>query len=308
MFTYSLNSLIVFYEVVKHGSFSRAAEVLAMTQPGVSNHVKQLEAQTGWRLLKREKNGFKLTKEGKMVLRHAARMESAARELDNEIALLKRNVKPVLRLGTTHVYSDLMMPSLLQSFEKANPHITIKVDTGSSGDMMNSLLSMENDIVVVANQRTSAKLASIPLVREELAIITSRAHKFAGRESLSLRELEACPIVIREEGSSTRAVFLAAFESMGIRPPVTIDMKSTEFIKQWVSRGHDMSVLIKRAVRNEEHKYLKVIPLQEKLFLDVRLVFLKARKHDPTIHAFVRYIEELKSSFLLQEYTGTASP
>ena len=55
MFSYSMNSLIVFYEVVKLRSFSKAADVLFMTQPGVSNHVAQLEAQTGRALLKREK-------------------------------------------------------------------------------------------------------------------------------------------------------------------------------------------------------------------------------------------------------------
>jgi DNA-binding transcriptional LysR family regulator len=58
MFSYSLNSLIVFYEVVKMKSFSRAAEILSMTQPGVSSHVAQLEAQAGNRLLARERGVF----------------------------------------------------------------------------------------------------------------------------------------------------------------------------------------------------------------------------------------------------------
>ncbi|HBA54350.1 MAG TPA: LysR family transcriptional regulator, partial [Syntrophorhabdus aromaticivorans] len=65
MLSYSLNSLLVFYEVVRLGSFSKAADLLAMTQPGVSNHVTQLEAQAGCRLLIRGRGNFRLTKEGR---------------------------------------------------------------------------------------------------------------------------------------------------------------------------------------------------------------------------------------------------
>ena len=85
MFSYSLNSLIVFYEVVKLDSFSRAADVLFMTQPGVSSHVAQLEAQTGTRLLIRKKGTCKLTKEGKIVFKYAEKIEATARGLETAI-------------------------------------------------------------------------------------------------------------------------------------------------------------------------------------------------------------------------------
>lgn len=64
---YSLNSLIVFHKVVKLGSFSKAAEALFMTQPGVSNHVAQLELQTGLKLLERERGKIELTREGRII-------------------------------------------------------------------------------------------------------------------------------------------------------------------------------------------------------------------------------------------------
>ena len=79
MLSYSLNSLIVFCEVIKLHSFSKAADALFMTQPGVSNHVAQLEAQAGNRLLIREKGRLKPTKEGKIIFKYAEKIDATAR-------------------------------------------------------------------------------------------------------------------------------------------------------------------------------------------------------------------------------------
>ena len=106
MFSYSLNSLLVFYEVIKQRSFSKAAEVLFMTQPGVSNHVAQLEAQIGRALLKRERGKFQLTKEGRIIFKYAEKIESVARELEHTMRCMQKDIKPLFRIGAPPVYSE----------------------------------------------------------------------------------------------------------------------------------------------------------------------------------------------------------
>jgi DNA-binding transcriptional LysR family regulator len=103
--SYSLTSLIVFCYVVKCKSFSKAADLLFMTQPGVSNHVAQLEAQTGLTLIRRDRGRFEVTKEGKAVYRYAERIEKMARELEDRLRSAKNGVMPVLRGGTTINYA-----------------------------------------------------------------------------------------------------------------------------------------------------------------------------------------------------------
>jgi DNA-binding transcriptional LysR family regulator len=93
MFTYSLNSLVVFYEVVKTHSFSKAADLLFMTQPGVSHHISQLEAQTGAKLLVRERGKFKVTKEGRVIFKYAEKIERTARGLENRMKAMKKGKK-----------------------------------------------------------------------------------------------------------------------------------------------------------------------------------------------------------------------
>jgi DNA-binding transcriptional LysR family regulator len=299
MFTYSLNSLLVFYEVAKTHSFSKAADLLFMTQPGVSNHVAQLEAQTGARLLVREKGRFKLTKEGRVIFKYAEKIEAAARGLENTLKTMKKGEKPLLKIATTPVYSRIMMPFILGTFQNANPDIMIKVDSGNSDDMVKTLVTMENDVVIVANQKTSQKLYSFPLIKEDLVLITAKGHPLSRKKSVSLSEIAEYSLVIREKGSSTRKVVLSAYESLNIKPATLIDMKSTEFIKQWVSRGTGVSLLIKRAVLEDDRKHLEVIPLKESLSLEVSVLYLKSRKYDKNIQRFLDHVKELKSKSVL---------
>lgn len=308
MFSYSLNSLIVFYAVAKTRSFSKAANILFMTQPGVSNHVAQLEAQTGTMLLKREKGKFQLTKEGKTVFKYAEKIEAVARGLENTIKAIKKDAKPLLKIAITPVYSRVMMPFILGSFQKAYPDIMIKLDLGNSDDMLKTVVNMQNDVAVLANQMTSQKVFAFPLLKEELVLITCNDHPLSAKESVSLQEIAEYPLVIREEGSSTRKVVLSALESMKITPSVLIDVRSTEFIKEWVSQGKGVSILIKRAVMDDERKYLKVIPLKENLSLKVSVLFLKSKKYDTSIQKFVDHIAQLKAESYLQQLKNTITP
>jgi len=222
-----------------------------------------------------------------------------ARGLENTIRSIKDEAKPSLRLATSPIYSKVMLPFILGTFQKDNPDITIALDMGTSDNLVDSVLSMENDVVIAATHKTSKNISMFPLVKEELVAIVPTNHVFSSRESISIREMEGRPLIIREKGSATRNAVLSALESMKIKPSLLIDMKSTEFIKEWVSQGKGKSILIKRAVSADDLKHLKIVPLQEKLALDVSVLFLKSRRYDLAIRKFVHHVEELKSKYVL---------
>ncbi|HUJ90905.1 MAG TPA: LysR substrate-binding domain-containing protein, partial [Syntrophorhabdales bacterium] len=256
--------------------------------------VAQLEAQAGFSLVKRERGRFELTKEGKVVYRYARRIEKIAGELEDTLRTLHKEIQPLLRIGTVPTYSRILMPYVLGGFQKAEPNIKIKLDVGSSNEMEKSLLSGQNDIILVGNIHASKKAQAFPVLREELVLIAANNHPLARRKAVSLSDVKAYPLIIREEGSATREVVLAAFSAMRITPSVLIEAKSTEFIKEWVSQGKGISILIKRAVLGEEDKSLTRVPLREPLFLEVSLVFLKSKSRDPSIQKFSAYLKGLK--------------
>jgi DNA-binding transcriptional LysR family regulator len=166
--------------------------------------------------------------------------------------------------------------------------------------MLKTVLAMQNDVVIAANQKTSRKLQVFPLIKEDLVLITCNDHPLSKKSFVSLQEIAEYPLVIREEGSSTKKVVREAFEAMNIKPSVLIEVTSTEFIKEWVSRGKGVSILIRRAVSEDERKYLRVVPLKEPLSLEVSVLFLKSRKYDRSIQRFVDHIRNLKSECVLQ--------
>ncbi|MGD0486634.1 MAG: LysR family transcriptional regulator [Syntrophorhabdales bacterium] len=297
MFLYSLTSLIVFSQVVKCRSFSKAADILFMTQPGVSGHIAKLEAQTGLTLIKRDRGKFDLTREGRIVYRYAERIEKIARGLEENLRAAKAETTLSLRLGTTINYARKIMPYILGGFQRRNPDIKIKLDAGSSIEMEKSLLSGQNDVVIVAYRHTSNKIQSFPFVREELVLIASKHHPLAERRAVSLSDISPYPFVIREEGSATRSVVLAAFSRMDISPSVLIEVNSTEFIKEWVAQDKGLSILIRRAVEgDEDDRSLTVVPLIEPLSLEVSVLYVKSKKHNPAIRRFIGYLDELKTS------------
>ena len=290
MYSYSLNSLIVFYEVAKLKSFSKAAEMLCLTQPGVSNHIAQLEAQAGRILLKREKGTIELTPEGKVILKYAERIVRIAEELEKRIKSMHEEVIPHLNVGTTPTYSRAIMPELLGSFQKAFPQVMIQLDTGSSEEMEKTLISGHNDIVIVANPTLSRKLRAIPFLKEELVLITPQDHILSRKESISLREIKDHPLILREEGSATRKVVLSALKSMRITPSVLMEAKSTDFIKEWVSKGKGISVLINRSILEDEKRHLMVIPLSPPLLLEISILFLKSMKYNMWVQKFTEHM------------------
>ena len=291
-FQSSLNSLLVFHEVAKHRSFSKVAEGLFISQPAVTKHIKELERRVGMGLIQRRRGGFFLTEAGKILFKHTHKISSHLMEMENVLGILQKDHRGLLKIGTTESYSKCLMPKLLSGFQAACPSFKIALDVGNSEEIEKSLLVYKNDLGLIAVTKTSSKLESIPFLKEPLVLIVSPKHPLAKKKVVSLRELEGYPFIIRAKGSTTRRIILQAFKEVGIHPSLLIEAGSSEFIKQWVSEGKGVSIIVKRTVEDEERrKIIKTIPLLEKLYLQVAFLYLKEERANPAIKTFVNFIE-----------------
>ena len=288
----SLNSLIVFHEVAKHKSFSKAAEELFISQPAVTKHIKELERKVGMGLIQKRRGGFSLTEAGKILFKYTHKISSHLMDIENLLENLKKEHQGILKIGTTESYSKGLMPKLLSGFQTSCPFMKIALDVGNSEEIEKSLLVYKNDLVLIAVTKKTSRFESIPFLREELVLIVSPNHPLVKRKTVSLKELERYPLIIRAKGSTTRRIILQAFKEVGIHPSLLIEAGSSEFIKQWVSEGKGVSIIVKRTVEDEERrKIIKTIPLLEKLYLQVAFLYLKEEKSNPAIKTFVNFIE-----------------
>lgn len=295
----SISSLLVFHEVVRQKSFSKAAEELFISQPAVTKHIKGLELKVGARLIERGKGGFNLSDAGKLLFKSAHKISSQLREVEDHIGKLQKKQHGLLRIGTTESYSRCLMPTLLSGFQNLHPSIKIALDVGNSEEIEKSLLTYQNDVALIGMTKVSSKLECIPFLKEELVLIVSPSHPIAEKERVSLKAIKEFPFIIRAKGSTTRKIILKAFKDLGINPSLLIEAGSSEFIKQWVSEGRGISIVVGRIVEEEARRGLiKKILLDEKLYFQVALLFLKEERSHPVIKTFARFIEERRKEWV----------
>lgn len=288
----SLNSLLVFHEVAKHKSFSKAAEGLFISQPAVTKHIRSLESKVGIGLIQRGRGGFALTEAGKVLFKHTQKISSHLMEIENALGNFQKDHYGLLKIGTTESYSKCLMPRLLSGFQTSFPFIKIALDVGNSEEIEKNLITYRNDLALIGITKVSSKFESIPFLKEELVLIVSPTHSLAKRQAVSLGEIERYPLIIGAKGSTTRKILLQAFKELNIYPSLLIEAGSSEFIKQWVSEGKGVSVIVKRIVEEEEKReVIKTVPLMEKIVLEVALLYLKEERSNPAIKTFVNYID-----------------
>ena len=288
----SLNSLLVFHEVAKLRSFSKAAEQLFISQPAVSKHIKGLEGTAGMGLIQRRRGGFSLTEAGKILFKYTHKISSPLMEVENLLENLKKEYQGILKIGTTESYSKGLMPKLLSGFQASFPFMKIALDVGNSEEIEKSLRDYKNDLGLIGVVKFSSRFEWVSFLREELVLIVSPDHPLAKKKAVSLKELGRYPLILRAKGSTTRRVILQAFKEMGIHPSLLIEAGSSEFIKQWVSEGKGISIIVERAVEDEEKRgVIKTIPILEKLYLQVAFLYLKEAKSNPAIKNFIHFIQ-----------------
>ena len=286
-----LNSLIVFNEVAKHQSFTKAAERLFISQPAVTRHIRNLESKVGMGLILRGKGGFALTEAGKVLFKYTQKIFSYLMEIEDVLGKLQKDQRGLLKIGTSESYSKCLMPRLLSGFQTAFPSIKIALDVGNSEEIEKSLSTYRNDLGVIGVTKVPSRFESIPFLKEELVLIVSPDHLLSERKSVSLKELEAYPLIIRAKGSTTRKILLQAFKALDIHPSLLIEAGSSEFIKQWVSEGKGVSVIVRRIVEEEEKRgILKTVALSDKLYLEVAFLYLKKERANPAINTFIHYV------------------
>jgi DNA-binding transcriptional LysR family regulator len=285
--------LLVFHEVVRHRSFSKAAEELFISQPAVTKHIKGLEHKVGTRLIERGRGGFHLSEAGKILFKSAQKISNHLREVENHLGRLQKERHGLLRIGTTESYSRCLMPKLLSGFQNLFPSIKIALDVGNSEEIEKSLTAYRNDLALIGMTKVPPKFESIPFLKEELVLIVSPSQPMAKREKVSLKAIRKFPFIIRAKGSTTRKIILKAFQELGIRPSLLIEAGSSEFIKQWVSEGKGISIIVRRIAEEEARRGLiKMVSLDEKLYLQVVLLFLKEERANPVIKTFTHFIED----------------
>lgn len=260
----TIRHLKVFIAVAETGTMSAAAEKLYLSQPSVSQAIRELESHYQVLLFERLSKKLFITEAGK-------RLYSYAKPVAAQFDLIEENMTQEarlqrLRVGATVTVGSSLLPYFIRDLKEACPDTVLYSYVNNTRIIEKKLLDMELDVAVVEGRIRHPDLVSIPLVHDMLVLACSRRHPFAGRASLPVQELEGQDFVMRESGSGTRELFEDFLSRHRLSIQTVFEESSPDAIRNVIKINNCLGVvsirLLEEDIRRKEI-YVFTSPHQE---------------------------------------------
>jgi DNA-binding transcriptional LysR family regulator len=279
-----------------------------VTQPAVTIQVKSLEKSLNLRLIQHIGKRIQLTEAGELLYQYAEKIFDLVSDANEKMRDFKKLMRGTLQIGTTKNYARYIMPSLLSEFQRRFPRIKVILDEGNSEDMAKSVLEKKNELALISQLNLDRKIKSIYFSTVEFVLVASPEHRFSQRQSISLRELNGEPVILREKGSGSRTAVLRKFQEYGIWPSVIIEASSLDFIVDYVKQNKAVSFMFEPDIKEELEKgILKVIFIEEgNIIFFTDIIYHGERSLSPPSQAFLKMVNELKGELALPSAMATS--
>jgi LysR family transcriptional regulator, cyn operon transcriptional activator len=254
-----LRHIRYFLAVVEHGGFTRAAGALHVSQPALSQQIRQLEESLGATLFDRTGRQVRLTDAGKAYRQHARRalldLEAGKRAL-HDVKDLSRGT---LRLGMTPTFTYYLAGPLVETFHRHYPGITLSLRESPQDQLEDMLGDDQLDLGIAFDEARSPDIQAQPLFVETLALVVGKAHPCAGRRTIGLRALDDETLVLLSSEFATREQIDRYCHQHDVHPHVAIDANSVGMVVEIVRRT-TLSTLLPAAIASQ-HAELSAVSL-----------------------------------------------
>ncbi|TAH46724.1 MAG: LysR family transcriptional regulator [Betaproteobacteria bacterium] len=290
--------LQVFHAVAKHGSFTRAAEHLFMTQPAVTFQIKQLEEHFDTRLLDRGHGKISLTPAGELVLAYAERILGLSEELESRVSELTDELAGTLNIGTSTTIAAYWLPRLLEGFKRRYPRVVPRVVVGNSQLTEERVAARDLDIGLIEIVSDQNSIERRSAARDELMVICSADHPLAGFERLRAEDLVGHPFINRDTGNAIRQLSEEFFAAAGIQMsevPLCAELGSLATVKHLAAEGMGFGIASRVAIQRDVREgKLVAIPLEPRLYTPLEVIIPRDKFRSRLITTFADFAcEEL---------------
>ncbi len=290
--------LPVFLAVAEHGSFNKAAEVLLLSQPAVSQKIRHLEASLGVQLFERTPSGARLTPAGETLHRyaHAARWILLAAEGSITYPHPAAHVRRRLLLGGTPSLAAQCFPRWLKAFHQRHPQTLVHLQTDTTPRLVQQVARHALHLAIIEGELPDESEVHYTILQElPFQLVAPNQPPWNTRQSVPLRALHKTQFVARPADAQTRRWMERIFAQHHIRPHIVAELDSPETIKQAVAHGMGVSLLPTCFLRDAPNEQLLVLPVE-----DVPLQrYLKAiwAKDMPMHPLALAFLETLQAEF-----------
>ena len=254
------HKLKIFKVVADVKSFSKASELLFLTQPTITQQIKKIENYLGITLFKRDKKGVYLTREGKEFYKYVEKILEDYRLLEEKISDLKLRKSSSLFLGASSTIGEYLLPTLLTDFFNSKGYIKTNLFIGNSKEVEEGILSKTFYIGLVEDEITSSKFVKYKFYEDEIVLIASSKNRI--EDEIDLSDVSKFKIIFREKGSGTRNTVQKFLKKKNINISPIMEVGSSKAIAKIVENssllGFVSRLVIGDKVKEGKLKIIKI--------------------------------------------------
>jgi len=290
-----LRQLEMAISVADNASFTRASQKLYVAQSAISRKIKLLEEELGEPIFKRVNKKIYITPAGETLLRYARRIFQDMRNAKLEISEIAHLERGQLRVGAGMLACTYILPPVLERFKALHPRIDLEVITAPTDTLLSKLSDNLIELGVFTLPIKHNDLQVVPLITEEMVVVTSPKHPVLSKESkINAEDLQNYPLILFPKGARTRDVLDAFFRDVGIEPRIVMEAENVALIKPLVKIDLGISIIPLRSVSEElqrgELHCLKI--KNHRLVRKVGLVYHKSEYVPKMLAELIRLFKE----------------
>jgi len=269
MLPFTLQQLRILKAVATEKNFTKAAELLYLSQPSLSKQIKTLEKNLGITILNRENHKISLTENGTVFLQYAERILALCEESCRAIIDLKNGERGNLTVGASQTIGTYLMPRVLAFFAQTYPQINLNVQVSSTRIIAKNLRNREIDIAVVGGEipeKLKKNLNIEDFVEDEFSLIISKSHPFAEKKQITKKDLYHLNFITLNSNSTIRKFIDTILTQNQIeinQLRIIMQLNSIEGIKTAVSLGLGAAFVSSSAIEKEiELKTIEILKIE----------------------------------------------
>ncbi|CDN16170.1 MAG: LysR family transcriptional regulator [Richelia sp.] len=249
----TLHQLKVFEAAARHGSFTRAAEELFLTQPTISMQIKQLTKSVGLPLFEQVGKRLYLTEAGRELFATCRQIFETIAQFEMKVADLKGLKQGQLRLAVITT-AKFFIPRLLGPFCQLYPGIDISLQVTNHEGILERMTSNLDDLYIMTQVPENIDVAYQQFLENPLVVLAPVNHSLANKKNIPIQDLNGEAFIMREPGSGTRRAVQKLFDENEVEVQVKLELGSNEAIKQGIIGGLGISVLSRHTLMSAADK------------------------------------------------------
>jgi molybdate transport repressor ModE-like protein len=238
-------------EVERRGSVSAAAKAVGIGQPSASEHLRLLEAAAGQRLLERNGRGSRLTEAGRVLASSASQALATLAAGEEELHALAGLDAGTIHIGASTTPGVYLLPDTLGCFRRDHPNVAVEVEIAATGEIIERLLAGRIQVALVGETKVDERVNLDPFLSDEIIGIAKPGLLKTRQGAAEPEALATQTLLVREAGSSTRAIAQRALGAAGVDFERTWELDSSEAIKRAAREGLGVAFLSRYAVAEE---------------------------------------------------------